>query len=64
MSVEIRIPKNYNIIDVNDAGELIWWSNHLGVSPEKLLSITNKVGPSRKDVRNFITPQNNNGRSQ
>ncbi|MEO6548047.1 MAG: DUF3606 domain-containing protein [Ferruginibacter sp.] len=54
MSVEIKIPKDHSKIDVNDAGELIWWSIHLGISPEKLLSIVNKIGPSRKVIRDYL----------
>ena len=50
MSIKIKLPSDFTKIDVNDLGEFIWWSNHLGISPETLLSIINKVGTSIKEI--------------
>ena len=50
MSIKIKLPTDFTKVDVNDLGELIWWSNHLGIAPEKLLSIINKVGSSIEEV--------------
>ena len=51
MSIQIKLPSDFTKIDVNELGEVIWWTNHLGISPEDLLSIVNKVGPSTAEVR-------------
>ena len=53
MSVKIKLPTDFTKIDLNDLGELIWWSNHLGISPEELLSIINKVGSSLEEIKNY-----------
>ena len=58
MSVEIKLPTDFTKIDVNDLGELIWWSNHLGTSPEKLLSIINKVGSSIEQINKYNSGNN------
>ena len=53
MSIEIKRPKDLSKIEVNNLGELIWWSHHLGIGPEKLLSIISKVGASPKETREY-----------
>ena len=58
MSIKIKLPADFTKVDVNDLGELIWWSNHLGISPEKLLSIINKVGSSIEEINKY-NPGNN-----
>ena len=54
MSIQIKLPSDFTKIDVNELGEVIWWTNHLGVSPEELLSIVNKVGPSTAEVKEAL----------
>ncbi len=54
MSIQIQTPKDLNNINLNNLGELIWWSNHLAISPEQLLSITDKVGTSVNQIKDFI----------
>ena len=51
MSIQIKLPLDFTKIDVNELGELIWWTNHLDISPEELLSIVNRVGPSTAEVK-------------
>ena len=53
MSIGSKLPRDLTQIDVNNLGELIWWSNHLGINPERVLSIVDKVGNRVKDVRNY-----------
>ncbi|MDO9375368.1 MAG: DUF3606 domain-containing protein [Ferruginibacter sp.] len=55
MSITIKLPADLTTIDVNDLGELIWWSNHLEISPESLLLAINKVGSSVKEINIFIS---------
>lgn len=59
MSIEIQIPKDLKKIDVNNLGELIWWTNHLGICPEKILSIIEKVGNSIVEIRGYTWFENN-----
>jgi len=49
--LKMKIPANLNKIDTNDLGEFIWWCAHLGVGPEKLLSIIGRIGNSIEKVR-------------
>jgi hypothetical protein len=58
MSIRIKLPTDFTKIDVNDLGEVIWWSNHFGISPEKLLSIINKVGTSSEEVIRYKSKKN------
>ena len=53
MSIASKLPRDLTQIDVNNLGELIWWSYHLGINPERVLSIVDKVGNRVKDVRNY-----------
>jgi hypothetical protein len=53
MSIEMQIPKDFNRINNNNLGELIWWSIHLNICPEILLSTIDKVGDNAKTVREF-----------
>ena len=48
---KIKLPADRTKIDINDPGEFIWWSNHLGISLEKLLSLVKKLGNSSETVR-------------
>ena len=53
MSIQIKLPSDFTKIDVNELGEVIWWTNHLDISPEELLSIMNKVGTSTAEIKKF-----------
>ena len=52
--IKIKVPADLSAVNVNDLGELIWWSAHLSVEPEKLLSIINEVGASSDKVQRRI----------
>lgn len=53
MSIEIKIPADFDKIDVNDLGVLIWWSNHLEISPERILTIIDNVGTSVVAIKQY-----------
>ncbi len=59
MSLDYNVtkPKNSSKININDFGELLWWSYIMGVSVEKLLTTVEQVGPSSEQVKKLITPQ-------
>ena len=50
----MQIPKDLTRVDPNNLSELIWWCNHLAISPERLLSITDKKGMSVKEIRVYL----------
>jgi len=50
---KMKKPKDLSKVDINHLGELIWWSTHLGIGPEKLLSIIRKVGNSAAAIQQF-----------
>lgn len=56
MSLEyaIKKPDDLSKINVNDLGELLWWSYILGVSIEKLLTTVEKIGPSTEQVKKTL----------
>ena len=54
---QIKIPRDQSKINVNDTGEFIWWSNHLGINLEELLRIVERVGNSATNVRKAIHDQ-------
>ncbi len=54
MSIEAKIPANLAKVNTNELGELLWWSAHLGIGPEKLLSVINEVGNAAEDIRKYI----------
>lgn len=51
LAYEVRKPNDLSKINSNDMGELLWWSYILGVTVEKLLSATEKVGNSITLIR-------------
>lgn len=53
-SIGIKLPKDPAIININDFGELIWWCNHLCITPEELVKIVTANGPSSTLVRMSI----------
>jgi hypothetical protein len=52
--LKIKLPTDRRKIDLNEPGEFIWWSNHLGIGLEKLLSAVKVVGPEAALVRKHI----------
>ena len=50
----VKKPQDMSKININDIGELIWWSYHFATSPEKILSIVNKVGTTAELVRKEV----------
>lgn len=59
--IKIKIPVKFDTINSNDLSELIWWSAHLGVGPEKLLSAIDHIGNSVQEVRKHIGLRNTDG---
>jgi len=59
MSLDYNVtkPKDLSKININDFGELLWWSYIMGVSVEKLLTTVEQVGPSSEQVKDLLTPQ-------
>lgn len=55
LEYEVRKPTDLTKINVNDYGEILWWSYILSVSPEKLLTTIDKVGNNTEQVRKSIT---------
>lgn len=56
MSNDLRIkkPRSFSIINFHEAGEFIWWSNHLGIGMEDLLAIIHIVGNSTEAVVKYL----------
>jgi hypothetical protein len=50
----MKKPKDITRVNVNDMQELLWWSCHLGVSPEKLLEIVRQAGNGADKVEAYI----------
>jgi len=57
--LKMQIPSDKDKINTNNLGELIWWSAHLGVGPEKLLHTIERVGNSVEKIRAFFAGKNN-----
>ena len=60
----MKIPEDFSKVDPNNLGELIWWSNHLGICPEMLLSIIGEAGSSIEVVRKNIDSKHNSNKVQ
>jgi len=58
MIIEIKIPVRFDSVNTNDLGELIWWSAHLGLGPEKILSVIDQVGNAAEDIRRYTQLKN------
>jgi len=56
-AIEIKIPKDFSKIDSNNLGEFIWWSAHMGIGFERLLSAIEKVGNKSIVVREYLFTQ-------
>jgi hypothetical protein len=56
MSLEYNVskPKDLSKINVNDFGELLWWSYIWAVSPEKILTTIDKVGLGVEEIKKHI----------
>lgn len=57
---QVKKPVDLNKVDLNNIGELLWWSYHLGVSPEKLISTAGKVGNSTEEIRKYLSKPEEN----
>jgi hypothetical protein len=51
----VKKPKDLSKINVNDSGELLWWSYILGVSMEKILTTVEETGTSSAQVKAAIS---------
>lgn len=51
---EVTKPQDLTKINTSEMGELLWWSYILNVSPEKILTTTEKVGTSPEQVRKSL----------
>jgi hypothetical protein len=49
-----RGPQDRLRINVNETWERKWWSQRLGVTPDKLKAAVRKVGPMVSDVRRLL----------
>lgn len=58
MIIEAKIPNTIEHVNTNDLGELIWWAAHLGLGPEKLLSVIDIVGNGAEDIRKYSQKKN------
>jgi len=47
-------PKDLNRINSKNVGELLWWSYHLGVTVEKIVTTIDEVGDATEEVRRYI----------
>ena len=45
-----RIPKNPNIVDIENAEELSFWARKFKISEQKLIRIVKKVGSEKEKV--------------
>ena len=46
-----RRPQDSSRINILESWELTWWSNHFGVTKEKLIAAVNAVGNSSTAVK-------------
>ena len=51
---KMKKPKDQTLINWKDVGELLWWSQQLGTSPEKILTTIEEVGNAVEDVKKNI----------
>ena len=51
---QIKKPVDLTRINSNNIGELLWWSYHLGTSPEKIISIISKSGNLLEEVQKHL----------
>ncbi len=51
LDYQIKKPEDLQKIDTNDMGELLWWSQILGTTPEKILTTVNEFGNFTEEVR-------------
>lgn len=60
--LEMHKPSDLTKIDSNNLCEFIWWCAHLGIGPEKLFLIIQKVGNSVEKVREYFQKSRLNNR--
>lgn len=57
--MEMKIPKDLTTINTNNLGEFIWWTAHLNIGPEILLSVIEKIGHNTEEIRKYnAAPKN------
>jgi len=49
-----NLPKETNLININDKVELEWWADHFNINKDKIKDAVNKVGASLEAVRRFL----------
>ncbi len=56
MSLDYNVnkPKDLSKINVNDFGEVLWWSYIWAVTPEKILTTIDKVGTGTEQIKKYI----------
>lgn len=59
MSLDYQVAKPTDLtkININDYGELMWWSYILLQSPEKILGTIEKIGNSSDQVRKAFSTE-------
>ncbi|MBL7764145.1 MAG: DUF3606 domain-containing protein [Chitinophagaceae bacterium] len=51
----VKKPKDLTKVNINNFGELLWWSYNFGISPEKLIAIIQITGDNVKDVKKQLS---------
>jgi hypothetical protein len=56
MSLDYHVTKPIDLqsINVNSVGELLWWSYILNVTPEKLVTLVERLGTSTEVIRKHL----------
>jgi hypothetical protein len=56
MSLDYQVTKPTDLqnINVNNVGELLWWSYILNVTPEKLIALVERLGTSTEVIRKHL----------
>lgn len=52
--IQLRKPKNINLINIFEPHELNWWAAELGVSRGRLMAAVRRVGPITNDVKDYF----------
>lgn len=51
---KMKKPKDLTRINGNDMGELLWWSQQLGASPEIILAAIEDAGNNAEEIKKNI----------
>lgn len=49
-----RVPKDPNVVDINDADEMEYWCREFNCTPEELRAAVEAVGHSAQEVRKYL----------